>query len=159
MINVTKIAKTAALALVATTMAFSAVEIANPNPAEAASISKKAKTGTKAFGKGFKRLEKLGHEMGHVSQKSSGFSRAGGTVLRTVGRTGSRGTQGLTRATGALERQGTRMLTKTQPGRLIHRTHKRVSQGQTKLINKAFSKCRGKACKVGKGVVKFVLPF
>lgn len=147
--------KFTAMALIAGGLAFSAVETFDPGQAEAASITKKVKIGGKFIGKGFAHVEK----MGRAAQKSRGIGKPIGGILKNVGKAGKNGTKKLNKGIGKTERAGTRLLTKSKTGKAVHRLGTKISKAQTKAVNNAFRKCRGKACKFAKGGVKIFLPF
>lgn len=135
-------------------LAFAGVSLSVSAPAQAASAKKKVEFGLKFSGKAFRNLERAGRK----AQRKRGIGRIGGGILKAVGKGGRGVTRGLSRGVRGVTRTGRRAMSRSKIGRGIQKGFRKAGRWQNKQINRAFRKCRGKACRFTKGAVKFVAP-
>lgn len=145
----------AAAAFVTCSVAFGAVEIADPGYAHAASTSKKAQEATKRMGKSFDYLI----EAGKKAQAKRGVGGTVGKAMTNVGKGGSKLSKGLEKGIKNVKGGVDKTMAKSKTGRAIQDGVKKVSDVQNKAIDKAFKICNGKVCDAGKTAAKFVAPF
>ena len=141
-----------ALALIFTVA--SATNLASVPQAEAASVVKKVKIGGKFVGKGFAALEKAGRK----AQKKRGIVGKAGGILKNSGKAGKNVTSKFNKGVSKASNAGNKLVRKTKIGRKADNAVRKAGKWQNKQINKAFRKCRGTACNLGKEAVKFVAP-
>ena len=151
-----KFAKQLAIPLLGFTFAFapSFLPIERIDTAQAASKKKKVEAGLKFTGKTLTRLEKAGRK----AQRKRGIVGKAGGILKNSARTGNRGVTAARKGLNRVSRGTNKMVSKSKVGRGLQKGYRKAGRWQNKQINRAFRKCRGKACNFGKKAVKFAAP-
>lgn len=152
----TSFAKALAVPLLALTfvVAPSFTPTAHVGVAHAGSLKKKVQVGLKFVGKGLAKVEKAGE----AAQKKRGIVGKAGGILKNVAKGGEKGVKGAEKGIGKVSKGANRLIGKSKLGRTAQKAYRKAGNWQTKQINKAFRNCRGKACNLAEGAVKFAAP-
>jgi len=143
----------AAMAILAAMLCFGMIEAAAPGVAEAGA-AKKVKFGAKYVGKGLRVLEKAGRK----AQAKRGIVGKTGGILRKGAGGMRKGVSKFSRGVSKAERGVGRQIGKSRTGRSIQKGWRKAQRFKTKSVNRAFRKCRGKACRFGKDAVNALTP-
>jgi hypothetical protein len=151
-----RFAKQLAILLLGFTFAFapSFLPTGLIDTAHAASKKKKAEAGLKFIGKTLTNLEKAGRK----AQKKRGIVGKAGGILKNSAKAGNKGVTAAKKGLNKVSRGTNKMISKSKVGRGLQKGYRKAGRWQNKQINKAFRKCRGKACNFGKKAVEFAAP-
>ena len=151
-----RFAKQLAVPLLGLALVFapSVLPTAHIDTAQAASKKKKVEAGLKFTGKTLTNLEKAGRK----AQRKRGIVGKAGGILKNSARAGNKGVRGAQRGLNKVSRRTNKVISKSKVGRSLQKGYRKAGRWQNKQIDKAFRKCRGKACNLGKKAVKFGAP-
>lgn len=119
-----------------------------------AGAKKKVQFGLKFASKGLRAVEKAGR----AAQKKRGILGKAGGILAKGARGANKGVRGASRGVGRLSRGINGRLGKSKVGRGFRKGWRRAQRFQNKAINRAFRKCRGRACNWGKQAARIAAP-
>ena len=122
--------------------------------AQAASAKKKVQVGLKWADKGLKEVVKAGEK----AQKKRGIEGKVGGIIKNWGTRADKGVNATEKGVTKASRAADKMISKSKVGRAAQKGYRKAEEWENKGINKAFRNCRGKACNLGKGAVKFAAP-
>ena len=132
-----------AMPMIAIALVFTAANVTTVTPAEAGKV-KIVMKGSKMVLKGIgKAGSKLSKKKGVVGKIGKGMQKAS-----------KKGQKGLKKADGAVKKA----MRKTKLGRKIDNGFRNAQRFQQKQIDKAFSKCKRKGCRIAKGAVEVAAP-
>ncbi|MGA7966408.1 MAG: hypothetical protein WCB49_11055 [Gammaproteobacteria bacterium] len=123
--------------------------------AEAASVKKKAKVITRIGHKALRGLERAGRK----AQRRRGIVGKIGRGVAKSARTSNRGLSRVDQGIDKAARGTSRVIGRSRVGRAAQKGWRKAGRWQNKQINRAFRKCRGRACNFGKNAAKFAAPF
>jgi hypothetical protein len=122
--------------------------------AQAKNPEKKVEFGLKWADKGLKAVEKAGVQ----AQKKRGIMGKVGGILKNSASGADKGVNAAEKGVTKASRGADKLISKSKVGRELQREEHNAEEWENKGINKAFRNCRGKACDLGKGAVKFAAP-
>ena len=151
-----RFAKQLAIPLLAVTFALapSFLPTGLVDTAQAAGAKKKVEVGLKFTGKTLTKLEKAGEK----AQRKRGIVGKVGGILKNSAKAGEKGVNAAEKGINTASRGADKLISKSKVSRGLQKGYRKAGEWEDKGINKAFRKCRGKACDLGKGAVKFVAP-
>ena len=130
--------------LMAFTLVFGVAQTASPSTAEAGVKSKVFKKGLKGAGKVFRKMEKAGRR----AQRKGGLVGKAGKAMSKFGRAGRKGTQGIRKGMRKFKRGKNKLIGRTKVGRVVQKGFRKAKRFQKEKIDRAFRKCKSKACAV-----------